>query len=156
MNKEVQGSKCAQGANNKGHTGFDRRKFMQALLATVPAASLACCAFPRQAAGAAAPGEWVCLVSYLGESQGYHYYVAMNCNSNEQFVYGSDQSDLPLGSCTNPSQPECIKKEVWYGYRRTNDDLGIVMAPHLNQNQVLGIQNSVDEFKARFSNLPGA
>jgi hypothetical protein len=127
----------ATNSNKRTRSAVDRRKFVQTVLASVPAASLAC-AMPSVAHGAASTrntADWICLVNWLFTYGGVHFYLALNCRTSDTYVYAGGP-DLPLGNCGNPAATNCAKVEVWMGYKQTDDDLRIVMGPELNKQQM--------------------
>lgn len=126
------------GSASTPSAAINRRKFTQTVLASLPAASLAC-ALPATGSGQALrPGadqEFVCVIQVLIEMPDFAVYLAMNCATQETWTY-ADIPGIRLGNCSNPVSSRCMTREFFDGLARTDDVLKIVLSPDLSRAQL--------------------
>ena len=131
----------ANGVNNDSKTGsagpssreIDRRKFVQKILASMPAVGLAC-AVPALAAGETRkPVDWVCRIGVIFESPSFWIYIYINCHE-EAIFFEIGQPGMPCkGDCSKPSPPDCFDYDAFQNREHTQDEFKIFYSPQLSK-----------------------
>ena len=127
---------------NESKKDVDRRKFVQTIMASVPAISLTC-ALP--ALGAASGGgkepeakreDWICAIDRMFNiGDDLAVYLMLNCATNQFFTF-IGTADMPLGDCGDPTAGGCHQIGAWNSYRRTDDEFQWVLSPELSDKDV--------------------
>ncbi|MGI9516535.1 MAG: hypothetical protein ACR2NP_05805 [Pirellulaceae bacterium] len=123
----------------------NRRKFVQTIMASVPAASLAC-AIPAMAGNSGdgdtpadngeSSAQWVCAIQILFQlGDDLAMYLMLNCTTNE-FSNFVGTADMELGKCDTPEAGGCHQLSAYNKYPRTDDEFGWVLSPELDDNAI--------------------
>ncbi len=125
----------------------NRRKFVQTIMASIPAASLAC-AIPAMAGDSGdtpsdvrrPSGEWICAIQVLFQfGDDLSLYLMLNCSTNEFYNFVGT-ANMPLGKCDNPEAGGCHLMSTFNTYPRTDDELGWVLSPDLDDAAVKRVE----------------
>jgi len=123
----------------------NRRKFVQTIMASVPAISLSCAipALGANSGGArkteARRGEWVCAIDELFSIGDTSIYLVLNCATHEFHTFVGT-AGMPLGACSNPKAGGCHEIDIWNSYERTDDEFQWVLSPDLSKEALAKLE----------------